>query len=234
MCHLSSISRRIAAALLLLATSLAGNHSASAATAAFWLNGITYSNTSGLFGITTGDGLITWTYTPGDFANGTGHYIYVNLPPYTVPPYYATTYDVTTTQITGQLANANVDTYWYDWMITFAPALATPNSTAHITGGSYDLTGSNPDFGFYGNFLGQIVGGTVSPYQPTLALAPAGTNLVVSWPTNYADGFKLQTTTMLGAAAQWKTSSIPVIVGTNYVVTNVVAGSSNTFFRLVR
>jgi len=41
-------------------------------------------------GITTGDGLITWSYTPGDFSNGTGHYIYVNLPPYAVPPYYVT------------------------------------------------------------------------------------------------------------------------------------------------
>lgn len=65
--------------------------------------GITYSNTSGLYGITTGNGLITWTYTPGDFSNGTGQYIYVNLPPYTVPPSYATTFDVSSTQITGQV-----------------------------------------------------------------------------------------------------------------------------------
>jgi hypothetical protein len=103
---------------------LAGRQPASGATATFLLNSITYSNTSGPVGITTGDGLITWTYTPGDFSNGTGQYIYVNLPPYTVPPYYATIYDVTSTQITGQLSNANVDCYWYDWAISFSPALS--------------------------------------------------------------------------------------------------------------
>jgi hypothetical protein len=215
---------------LLLAALLAGRRPASGATAAFLLNGITYSNTSGPFGMTTGDGLISWTYTPGDFSNGAGQYIFVNLPPYTVPPYYATVFDVTSTQITGQLANANVDCYWFDWAISFAPALSSPNSTAQITGGNYDLT-----IGSCQNFLGQVIGGTVTPYQPTLSVQESGANVVISWPTNYADGFILETASSPNQNSDWTTSNIPVMVfGQNYYATNGIAGGTNTFFRLNR
>jgi hypothetical protein len=216
---------------LLLGAALIGSQPSWGATAAFLLHGITYSNTLPASSTTTiGNGLITWTYTPGDFSNGTGQLIHVNLPPDTVPPYYDTTYSVTSTDITGQLANANVDCYWYDWHITFAPALSSPNSTAQITGGSYELTR-----GSCANFLGQVIGGTITPYQPTLFVQKSGTNLVLHWPTNYADGFILESANALSQNSHWTTSSIPVtVLGENYYITNGITRSTNTFFRLVR
>jgi hypothetical protein len=53
---------RYFAPLLFLSAVLAGRQPGRGATAAFWLNGIIYSNTSGLYGATTGEGLITWIY----------------------------------------------------------------------------------------------------------------------------------------------------------------------------
>jgi len=210
------------------------SQSGSALNVAFVLSGITYSNTSGIFDVTTGSGLIAWNYAAGDFQNGTGSLVYLNLPPYTVPPSYPTTYTVDASQITGQLANANVDTYWYDFAINFTPALSGPNSRASITG-NYDLTGSRPDIGFSGNFLGTIIGGTVTPYQPALSVQKSGTNVVVSWPTNYAEGYVLESALSLQSSSTWSTSSIPAgVFGQNYVVTNGIANGASRFFRLVR
>lgn len=120
-------------------------NSASALTVAFLLNNITYSNTSGLYGVSTGNGLFTWTYNAGDFQNGTGNYVFVNLPPYTVPPSpsYGPIYTVDASMVTGTITQ-NVDTYWYDFAINYSPALSNPNSTASITGSNYDLYGYDP------------------------------------------------------------------------------------------
>jgi len=222
--------------ILLGSTVILAVHSVSALTVAFLLSNITYSNTSGLYGISTGNGLIEWTYTAGDFQNGTGQYVFVNLPPYTVPPSaaYGPVYTADASMVTGTITQ-NVDTYWYDFTINYSPALSNPNSTASITGGNYDLYGSNPNIGFSGNFLGQVIGGTVTPYEPVLSIQESGTNIVVSWPTNYADGFILESTTSLKSGSVWTTSAVPVnVLGQNYVVTNGLASGTNIFSRLAR
>ena len=208
---------------------------ASALTVAFLLNNITYSNTSDLFGVTTGNGLISWTYTAGDFQNGNGSYVFVNLPPYTVPPSgaYVPIYTVDSVSVTGTITQ-NVDSYAYDYAINFSPALTTPNSMANIISGTYNLTGSVPNFGFNGPFGGQVIGGTVTPYRPALSLQTSGTNIIVQWPPNYADGFVLESTTSLNPGGLWVTSSIPATVhGQNFVLTNSLANGANVFFRLV-
>ncbi len=230
-------SRRFTALLPALAGVLAV-HSASALTVAFVLNNITYSNTSGPFfnGVSTGNGLISWTYTAGNFQNGTGDYVLVNLPSYAIQPSagYGPVYTADDVSVTGTIT-ANMDSYWYDFAISYAPALSGPNSTAAITGGSYDLLGSQPGTGITGNFLCQVIGGTVTPYAPALSFQKSGTNAVVSWPTNYADGFLLESTDSLQPGGLWTTSSVPVnVLGQNYVVTNGVATNTNIFFRLVR
>jgi hypothetical protein len=211
-------------------------HSASALTVAFWLNNITYSSTNGLYGISTGNGLIAWTYNAGDFQNGTGQYVFVNLPPYTVPPspIYGPVYTADGSSITGTITQ-NVDSYSYDFAINYSPALSAPNSTANITSGKYDLWAYNPNFGFNGSFAGNVIGGTVTPYLPSLNCRRTGANVVVTWPTNYADGFRLESASSLNAGGAWTTSSIPLqIAGTNYVSTNSLAAGTNLFFRLIR
>jgi len=97
------------------------------------------------------------------------------------------------------------------------------------------LTGSVPSFGFSGPFDGQIIGGTVTPFRPELSVQVSGPNVLVQWPTNYADGFVLESAASLNPGSQWTTSSIPATVnGPNYVLTNGLANSANVFFRLVR
>ena len=223
--------RRRLASILLAGAAVLVVHPASALTVAFLLNNITYSNTSSPFSVTTGSGLMSWTYTTGDFPNGTGKYLEVNLPPSTVPPSgnYGPVYTADAVSVTGTITQ-NVDCYWYDWAISFSPALSTPNSTAQITGGNYDLT-----FGYCQDAVGHVIGGTVTPYQPALSAQNAGTDVVVSWPTNYADGFILESSSSLDSGSLWTTSSVPAsVLAQNYVVTNGLVKGTNCFFRLAR
>ena len=211
----------------------AGAEKASALTVAFLVNNITYSNTTAPYTLSTGNGLFTWTYQPGDFPNGTGSYVFVNLPPGTVYPAasYGPVYTVDSSLLAGTITQ-NVDSYWYDFSLNFSPALTAPNSTARLTGGSYDLYVYNNYVG--GETMGSVIGGTVTPYTPALSAQAVGAEVIVSWPTNYADGFVLESTTDLTVGSRWTTSSIPVqVLGANYVVTNHVSGSS-LFLRLVR
>ncbi len=69
--------------------------------------------------------------------------------------------------------------------------------------------------------------------QPSLTATPAGTNIVISWPTT-ASGFTLQSTGVLSATPTWKVvTNNPVTVGNRYYVTNGLSGSSS-FYRLVQ
>jgi len=68
----------------------------------------------------------------------------------------------------------------------------------------------------------------VAPAQVVLAFNVEGKNLVLSWSTNLT-GFELQSATNLRAWASVPLA--PAVCGTNYVVTNAIAGGSS-FFRL--
>ncbi len=66
---------------------------------------------------------------------------------------------------------------------------------------------------------------------PKLAINAAGTNLILRWSTNAA-GFALQAATNLSSPSLWASvSPAPVVINTNYVVTNNVSGSRK-FYRL--
>jgi uncharacterized repeat protein (TIGR03803 family) len=73
-------------------------------------------------------------------------------------------------------------------------------------------------------------------FPPQLAIIPSETNVILTWPTNYAGfdytGYTLESTTNLGSSAVWSTNSpAPVIVNGQNTVTNPISGSQ-TFFRL--
>jgi len=65
---------------------------------------------------------------------------------------------------------------------------------------------------------------------PSLAITPAGGQVILSWPTSAA-GYGLQTTTNLTAGSWGGISNGIATVGTNYVFTNAAAGHA-AFFRL--
>jgi DNA-binding beta-propeller fold protein YncE len=71
---------------------------------------------------------------------------------------------------------------------------------------------------------------------PRLTLVSYGTNVTLSWPTNYAgfdySGYILQSTTNLGSSAVWDTNSpAPVVVNGQNTVTNPITGTQQ-FYRL--
>jgi uncharacterized repeat protein (TIGR03803 family) len=73
-------------------------------------------------------------------------------------------------------------------------------------------------------------------FPPQLAIIPSETNVILTWPTNYAGfdytGYTLESTTNLGSSAVWTTNSPPpVVVNGQNTVTNPISGSQ-TFFRL--
>jgi uncharacterized repeat protein (TIGR03803 family) len=73
-------------------------------------------------------------------------------------------------------------------------------------------------------------------FTPQLTIVPSGTNVILTWPTNYAGfnytGFTLQTTTNLGPLAAWTTNlPSPVVVNGSNAVTNPISGTKQ-FFRL--
>jgi uncharacterized repeat protein (TIGR03803 family) len=71
------------------------------------------------------------------------------------------------------------------------------------------------------------------PVLPQLTISLAGTNVIVTWPTSMA-GFTLLSTTNLAPPAVWITNTPPpVIINSQYTVTNP-ASVSRKFYRLIR
>ena len=72
---------------------------------------------------------------------------------------------------------------------------------------------------------------------PQLTIIPYGTDVILTWPTNYAGfttGFNLEFATNLAPPAVWRTNSTaPVVSGGQNVVTNPITGSQ-MFFRLTQ
>ena len=74
-------------------------------------------------------------------------------------------------------------------------------------------------------------------FRPQLTIIPSETNLILTWPTNYAGfdytGYTLESTTNL-VSPVWATNSpAPVVVNGQNVVTNSITGSQQ-FYRLIQ
>lgn len=69
-------------------------------------------------------------------------------------------------------------------------------------------------------------------FEPiSLNLQLGGSNLILSWPTNFV-GFSLQATTNIGPVAIWTTNlPTPVVINGQFTVTNPISGTQQ-FFRL--
>lgn len=103
---------------------------------------------------------------------------------------------------------------------------------------------SRPGFGYIDEFA--IWHDTLSPAQiqaqfeaieevpvtitPELTIALSGADVVISWPTNGAAGFELESTTALASPSTWTPAGPATIVGDEYVVTEPATGTK--FYRL--
>jgi hypothetical protein len=83
-----------------------------------------------------------------------------------------------------------------------------------------------------GDFSDGSVFGLSLP-RPPLAIARAGTNVLLTWTTNWT-GFVLQSTPNLAPPATWTTvTANPAIVNGQYTVTNAITGARK-FYRLAQ
>jgi uncharacterized repeat protein (TIGR03803 family) len=74
-------------------------------------------------------------------------------------------------------------------------------------------------------------------FAPPLTINPSTSNIILSWPTNYAGfdyaGYSLQSSTNLGPSAVWATNSpAPVVIGNQNVIITPLSGPQR-FYRLV-
>ena len=151
---------------------------ATADSTTFDLNGITWVNDT-LNGFSYGgthvtNGELVWTYTAGDFVNGTGTLSFLNSPYSFMPGGAISTVDTTQITVTDQ---GNTQNLTYDVAINFLPNLTATGAT--IASGTYDITGSDGYVG--GEFIGHITGGTVTPApEPVSAISLAGGLLALS------------------------------------------------------
>ena len=186
-------------------------------------------------------GMFVWQYASGDFGNGSGTFVALTIPwtYYGIGPGLISSnsygqymsYIIDAASLNGTLAGPSVQNQGIDFMVSLTPSLSSPNQTVAVnsSGGSFNIVGSDGN-----EYTGTVTGGNIVPYEPLLSVRMAGSNVVCSWPTNYADGFLLQTASSVNAV-QWATSSIPVsVISNDYVVTNPMIAGSNAFFRLGR
>ena len=72
-------------------------------------------------------------------------------------------------------------------------------------------------------------------FRPQLTILPSGTNLILTWPTNFAGfnytGYTLQSTTNLVSPVWTTNSPAPVVVNGQNTMTNPISGNQQ-FFRL--
>lgn len=187
-------------------------------------------------------GIFVWTYSPGDFANGTGNFTEVTIPwtyyglgPSTISSNSYGQYlsfAIDPTSLNGTLAGPSVHSQGIDFQINLSPVLSDPSQGTGIgtSANSFDIWGADGN-----EYTGSTITGSIVPFQPMVSLQRSGTNVVVHWPTNYADGFVVETASTLGTNLVWTTSTPPIVVtGTNYSSTNIISGSKSGFFRLIR
>jgi uncharacterized repeat protein (TIGR03803 family) len=128
---------------------------------------------------------------------------------------------------TGNVFAVNKDGTGFTTLHSFAPG--DWGRWAELLQSGNFLYGTKYGGGNSGN--GTVFSLSLGPVTPTqLTLAPSGSNVILSWPTD-ATGFTLQSTTNLVSPVWDAVSTAPVVVNGLNTVTNPISGTQQ-FFRL--
>ena len=135
-------------------------------------------------------GYFTWTYTQGDFENGTGEFLYLDIP--------GTAHDHTdllATIETGGIEitlEGSVHDDGVDITLKFLTPLS-PTGTSVINTATDPAVVSKFDIGGNGFYSGTIVSGSVAPFEFKLSIQPTTpTTYSVSWSPDYPGAGVLQ------------------------------------------
>jgi hypothetical protein len=139
-------------------------------------------------------GYFTWTYTQGDFENGTGVFLYLDIPE-TTHDHTDLTATVDTNSIEFTLT-ANTDSDGVDISLKLLNSL-TPDGPATIDTGS-----SSFDIGGDGFYKGTLSSGHVTPFEFELSIqSTTPTTASVSWTPDYPGAGVLQESPTLAPTA---------------------------------
>jgi hypothetical protein len=86
------------------------------------------------------------------------------------------------------------------------------------------------DYGIWSTQISELI---AAQPLPQLAIAPAGTNVLISWPSSAA-GFQLQSNTNLVSANSWMPVSQTLSTNGNVISVLVPESGSQQFFRLIQ
>lgn len=145
---------------------------------------------------------------------------------------------------TGTLMSSNYNSG------TLIGVWALPTGLGYGQAATFDVTAfvksaKGPYFGFLLVAGGDVFSSTYINYgtppelyaigplpPPLLTATQAGNQIIISWPTNNANGLSLKTAVTPQSGATWNSvSPLPALVGNKWVVTNSISGASG-FFRL--
>jgi uncharacterized repeat protein (TIGR03803 family) len=132
----------------------------------------------------------------------------------------------------GTVFAVNADGTGFTNLHSFTGGKDGANPLAALILSGNTLYGTAREGGIYGD-------GTVFSlsFRPQLTIIPSETNLILTWPTNYAGfdytGYTLESTTNL-VSPVWATNSpAPVVVNGQNIVTNTISGTQQ-FYRLIQ
>lgn len=125
-------------------------------------------------------GYFDWTYTPGDFENGAGELLWVDIP--------GTTHGVEDLVVTIEVGGIEIslDGSFHDDGVDVSIKFLTDLSPAAASVIDTDPANSKFDIGGNGFYRGSIASGSVVPFEFMLRITQPSSNLVrVTWEPDY-------------------------------------------------
>ena len=163
-------------------------------------------------------GIFSWTYTPGDFENGSGEFISLDIP--------STAHDQTDLNITFDIGSSiefslagNYDSDGVEVQLFLQQTLSPTN------GSPLDLSRSKYDIGGDGFYAGPFLFGRVTPIRATVSMGAASPGFIaLSWAPDLPDHVLQEKTSL---STNWVNSAS----GTNNPV-EVPATAPAMFYRV--
>ena len=159
-------------------------------------------------------GIFSWTYEIGDFENGEGKFIFLDIPRHAEND-LGFSFDIgSSIEIT--LTN-NLDSDGLDISLVLEQPL-TPTTSSLLTLG---VGGSKYDIGGDGFYKGFFISGSISPTNSTLSITPDPSGFVLSWGPEFP-GHVLQETSNLSsnwvdsASGSTNPAVIPITIPTMF------------------
>ena len=166
--------------LLLLCVSLISTSKSSAETLYYALDNVFFLKEGTTTNLQQMHGYFAWNYTPGDFENGTGELLYVDIP--------GTAHGIEDLIVTIEVGGIEIslDGSFHDDGVDVALKFLTDLSPTASSAIDTDPASSKFDIGGNGFYRGTIASGSVVPFEFTLSIThPLSTTIRVTWTPSY-------------------------------------------------